>query len=69
MFPWSDLAAGSTADYAYENEGIIYAYALELRDDPSGSHGGFDMPPEYIKPTAIETWNGIRTMAIAILNP
>ena len=27
-----DLAAGSSCDYAYDNEGVLYSYALELRD-------------------------------------
>lgn len=65
----ADYASGVTVDYAYSAEGIIYAYTLELRDDSSGSHGGFQMPPQYIRPTATETWNGIKAMAVAILNP
>ena len=27
-----DLAAGSSCDYAYDSEGVLYSYALELRD-------------------------------------
>ncbi len=27
-----DIASGSSTDYAYMGEGVVYAYALELRD-------------------------------------
>jgi len=28
----ADIASGSSTDYAYMGEGVVYAYALELRD-------------------------------------
>lgn len=35
-----DLAAGSSCDYAYDTEGVVYSYALELRD--TGRYGKID---------------------------
>lgn len=32
-----DPAAGSSCDYAYDTEGVLYSYALELRD--TGRYG------------------------------
>jgi murein tripeptide amidase MpaA len=57
-------AAGSTADYAYDTEKVLYAYAIELRD--TGDYG-FELPANQIKPTATETFNGLKAMANAIL--
>jgi len=54
-----DVASGVTSDYYYVKEGVIYSYIIELRD--RGLYG-FVAPPNEIKPTAIETWNGIRAM-------
>jgi hypothetical protein len=34
-----DIASGSSTDYAYMGEGVVYAYALELRD--TGVYGNF----------------------------
>jgi len=58
------LAAGSTADYAYDVHGVIYAFALELRD--TGIYG-FQLPPAQILPTATETFNGIKAVALEIV--
>ena len=60
----TDLAAGSTADFAYDNEGVLHSYALELRDTGSS---GFLLPPNQILPTSIETFNGLKAMAFEIL--
>ncbi|XP_032790383.2 carboxypeptidase A2 [Daphnia magna] len=54
------IASGSSTDYAYMAEGVVYAYALELRD--TGAYG-FELPPDQILVTAIETFNGLKAMA------
>ena len=79
-----DVASGSTADWTYDAEKILYSYALELRD--TGLYGiphcflfltkkkscsqivflGFELPPRLIAPTATETFNGLKAMAIEI---
>jgi hypothetical protein len=43
---------------------VIYSYLLELRD--TGDYG-FELPASQIVDTAVETWNGIKAMALAIL--
>jgi len=58
------LASGVAADYYYDVHGVIYSYIVELRD--SGLYG-FVLPPEQIRPTAIETWNGLRAMTNDIM--
>jgi len=58
-----DVASGVTVDHYYDNEGVIYTYTIELRD--TGRYG-FELPPEYILPTAQETWNGLKAMIAAI---
>lgn len=35
-----DIASGSSTDYAYMGEGVVYAYALELRD--TGVYGNLN---------------------------
>ncbi|XP_046460329.1 carboxypeptidase B-like [Daphnia pulex] len=57
------IASGVTTDHYYENEGIVHSYTIELRD--SGTYG-FQLPPDQIVPTAIETWNGLKAMINAI---
>lgn len=61
---FEDIASGATLDHAYVDEGVLYSYLLELRD--TGNYG-FELPASQIAETAIETWNGIRAMALAIL--
>ncbi len=61
----ADLAAGSSCDHAYDVEGVLHAYALELRD--TGRYG-FLLPASQIAPTATETFNGLKAMAQEILN-
>jgi len=58
-------ASGSTADYTYLTDKILYSYALELRD--TGLYG-FELPPSQILPTATETFNGLKAMAKEIAN-
>ena len=61
---FTDIASGTTLDHAYVGEGILYAYLLELRDT---GEFGFELPASQIMDTAIETWNGIKAMALEIL--
>nr|CAH0112267.1 unnamed protein product [Daphnia galeata] len=58
------IASGTTLDHAYTAEGILYAYLLELRDT---GEFGFQLPASQIMETAVETWNGIKAMALEIL--
>ena len=34
-----DVASGGSVDWTYDNEGVLYSYALELRD--TGLYGWF----------------------------
>eukprot|EP00095_Tigriopus_kingsejongensis_P012144 snap_masked-scaffold954_size76946-processed-gene-0.4 protein:Tk12144 transcript:snap_masked-scaffold954_size76946-processed-gene-0.4-mRNA-1 annotation:"carboxypeptidase b" len=52
-------AAGSSVDWAYDNAGIKYSYALELRD--AGQYG-FLLPVQQIAPTNKETYSGLQAM-------
>ena len=56
-------ASGSSVDWAYDNEGIKYSFALELRD--TGRYG-FLLPADQITPTNEETWAGLVAMVNAI---
>lgn len=58
-----DISSGDTIDYYYDNEGVVHSYIIELRDE--GAYG-FQLPPNQIVPTAIETWNGIKALIKAI---
>ena len=58
-----DIDSGATTDHYYVDEGVIYAYTIELRD---AGHYGYVLPLEYILPTAQETWNGIKAMINAM---
>ena len=52
----ADIASGGSTDWVYDDLGVTYAFALELRD--KGLHG-FLLPEDQIEPTAQETWAGI----------
>ena len=58
----SDVGAGVSTDYYY-SEGILHSYTIELRD--LGTYA-FELPPDQIVPTSIETWNGIKAFVKAI---
>ena len=58
-----DVASGVTSDYYYYNADVIHAYIIELRDT---GRFGFELPPNQILPTAIETWNGIKAILAVI---
>lgn len=47
------VASGGALDYALGQDGIKYAYSMELRD--TGTFG-FLLPASQIIPTAEETW-------------
>lgn len=54
-----DLTSGTSRDYAYVGQDILYPYTIETR----GKAYGFIAPPSEILETAQETWNGIKAMA------
>lgn len=58
----TDLAAGTTVDWAYEN-GVKYSYTFELRD--TGRYG-FLLPSSQIIPTATETWPALLDILVHI---
>ncbi|KAJ1300074.1 hypothetical protein OPQ81_002556 [Rhizoctonia solani] len=51
-------ASGSSVDYAYGYSKIKYSFAAELRGSSSGN--GFVLPPEEIRPSGIEAYEGIK---------
>lgn len=53
----TDLASGSSIDWAYDKANAKIAFALELRD--KGQYG-FILPANQIKPACLETWAGIK---------
>lgn len=53
----SDLASGSSADWAYDVAGVKVSFAVELRD--KGEYG-FNLPANQIKPACLETWAGVK---------
>ena len=57
------MASGSSADWTYDKAGILYSYAVELRDQ--GQYG-FVLPPDQIIPSGLETFEGIKALAFYI---
>jgi hypothetical protein len=54
-------AAGGSDDWAKEKAGVKYTYLLELR--PDDNHwDGFMLEEDALIPTALETWDGLRTV-------
>ncbi|PVG02521.1 putative carboxypeptidase [Serendipita vermifera] len=51
------MTTGSSDDYAYDVSKIKYSFATELRD--TGDYG-FVLPPNQIRPSGIENWEGIK---------
>ncbi|CAE6440354.1 unnamed protein product [Rhizoctonia solani] len=51
-------ASGNSVDYAYAHSKIKYSFAIELRGGPSSS--GFLLPPDEIKPSGIEVYEGVK---------
>lgn len=65
-------ASGASDDWAKGVANIKWTYTLELRPgptdpDPDKSYG-FQLPSEYISPTAKEAWAGILTVAQRVLS-
>ncbi|XP_033102549.1 carboxypeptidase B-like [Anneissia japonica] len=58
------VASGNSVDWTYGALGITYSYAVELRD--KGWYG-FSLPPRFIEPTAIETFEGLKVVLNHIL--
>jgi len=59
------FTSGTSRDYAYGVEDILYAFTIEARNEDYQ----FMAPPSEIFPTAQEIWNGIRATTFAILSP
>uniref|UniRef100_A0A336MC79 Zinc carboxypeptidase A 1 n=1 Tax=Culicoides sonorensis TaxID=179676 RepID=A0A336MC79_CULSO len=57
-------ASGLSQDYAYEVKKIPISITMEL---PGGGRQGFDPPPTSIEKNVKETWEGIKSMAIRIV--
>ncbi len=55
-----DATSGGSDDWTYGALGLVYSYALELRD--TGRYG-FLLPANQIIPTARETFAGFQAMA------
>jgi hypothetical protein len=49
---------GTSSDNAHQL-GVKYAYTLELRDSPRGTHGGFILPANQIVPSGKEVVEGM----------
>ena len=63
MFP--DSAGGTSYDWAKGAAGVKYSYTIELRD--RGQYG-FLLPRRYIVPVCEETWQGIKTAALQLID-
>ncbi|XP_067145061.1 carboxypeptidase B-like [Centruroides vittatus] len=57
------LVSGTSSDWVYQEAGVKYSFAVELRD--TGLFG-FLLPRDQIVPTAEETWAGIRAAVLYI---
>jgi hypothetical protein len=53
----TDLASGSSVDWAYDNANAKIAFAIELRDK---NQLGFILPANQIRPACLEAWAGIK---------
>jgi len=59
-------AAGGSDDWVKEKAGVKYVYLLELR--PDDNHwDGFILEEEALVPTALETWDGLRTVVDEVM--
>ena len=57
---FSDVASGSSIDWAYGAAEIIFSYGVELRDK---GQFGFLLPPDQILPSGEETLQALRALA------
>merc|ERR1711872_104248 len=58
------VASGGAADWALGAANVPYSYSMELRD--TGRYG-FLLPPRFIEPVGIETWEFHKTVANAVI--
>lgn len=56
-------SSGTSRDWAYGVAKIPYVYTIELRDQ--GEHG-FLLPPNQILSSGIETWEGVKNLALTM---
>ena len=61
---FTDIASGSSADWALGEAGIPYSYSVELRD--TGRYG-FLLPRDLILPTSEEMWAFHKAVATYII--
>ena len=61
----TDSAGGTSFDWAKAVAVIKYSYTQELRDK---GVLGFLLPRRYIVPVCEETWQGIKTAALELLD-
>lgn len=52
--------SGSSVDYAYDVMQAHNAFTVELRPQHRFGSGGFLLPREQIRPSAVEAWEGIK---------
>jgi len=58
------VASGGASDWALGAANVPYSYSMELRD--TGRYG-FLLPPRFIEPVGVETWEFHRTVAEAVI--
>jgi carboxypeptidase A2 len=58
------VASGGASDWALGEAQVPYSYSMELRD--TGRYG-FLLPPRFIEPVGVETWQFHRTVAEAVI--
>ena len=59
VFHISDPSSGTSRDWAAGVPQIPFVYTTELRD--TGEYG-FVLPPNQVRPTAEETWAGLKAL-------
>jgi len=60
----TDVASGGASDWALGAANVDYSYSMELRD--TGRYG-FLLPPRFIEPVGVETWQFHKTVAEAVI--
>lgn len=59
-----DTVTGGARDWAFDEINAKNSYVIELRD--KGEYG-FILPKQQILPTANETWEGVKAMALELI--
>jgi len=57
------VCSGTAADWAYQQQGILHSYSLELRPDNALGDDGFVVPPDQIAATGQELLAGLEVLA------